>query len=340
MASAELWVLDVGHGNCAVLRGPRDAVVFDAGIGSTLLEFLEEQHIERIDSIIISHADMDHIGGLLAILSQNVVVETVYMNPDATKKTDIWKDLRVIVADMKARGIPTRILTSLTTDTGIPLRQPELNIEVLSPAPAIAMSGTGGTDLKGRTLTSNSMSAVVRINLKKDHAIMLAGDIDGVGLESLLEGRNSLKTRILVFPHHGGFPANADPEGFSKRLCETVDPEVVIFSIGRGKHGTPRPEIVAAVKSVCPGTHIACTQLSMNCATQLPSRTPDHLSNAYAQGRHKGECCTGTIRLVFTETGLEYQPPLKAHFAFVVACAPTALCLRPVNQIVNVLVPR
>jgi beta-lactamase superfamily II metal-dependent hydrolase len=38
---ADLTVLDVGHGNCAVLRDERGTVIFDAGQGDTLVEFLE-----------------------------------------------------------------------------------------------------------------------------------------------------------------------------------------------------------------------------------------------------------------------------------------------------------
>ena len=44
-----LAILDVGHGNCAVLRDRRGVVVIDAGPGSSLLEFLTEHKITNID---------------------------------------------------------------------------------------------------------------------------------------------------------------------------------------------------------------------------------------------------------------------------------------------------
>ena len=49
------------------------------------------------------------------------------------------------------------------------------------------MAGPGGTDLKGRRLTSNSMSVVARISYQSIPRLLLAGDIDAVGLENLLE---------------------------------------------------------------------------------------------------------------------------------------------------------
>src|SRR6185436_11845015 len=67
---AELTILDVGHGNCAVLRDDRGAVIVDTGVGVTLLEFLEQCGITAIDAVLISHSDSDHVAGLIKLLSQ------------------------------------------------------------------------------------------------------------------------------------------------------------------------------------------------------------------------------------------------------------------------------
>ena len=61
-------------------------MIFDAGSGSTLLEFLDESAITEIDTVIISHADADHLSGLLSLLSAATVqVRHVHLNSDATK---------------------------------------------------------------------------------------------------------------------------------------------------------------------------------------------------------------------------------------------------------------
>ena len=64
-----LAVLDVGHGSCAVLLDSDGVVVIDAGPGSTLLEFLLEQGVSHVHVVLISHADEDHIAGLVALVA-------------------------------------------------------------------------------------------------------------------------------------------------------------------------------------------------------------------------------------------------------------------------------
>jgi beta-lactamase superfamily II metal-dependent hydrolase len=67
LAVPSLTILDVGHGSCAILAEATRIVVFDAGPKTGLLEFLLQHQIDTIDLVMISHADRDHIEGLIAI---------------------------------------------------------------------------------------------------------------------------------------------------------------------------------------------------------------------------------------------------------------------------------
>jgi competence protein ComEC len=148
-----------------------------------------------------------------------------------------------------------------------------------------------------------------------------------VGLECLLVECPEPRARVLVFPHHGGRPARADPEHFAARLCTIVRPDVVIFSIGRGKHATPQPDVIRGVLRATPSAHIACTQLSERCAASLPSSTPTHLNDRPARGRAGNTCCAGTIELTLRGDASTYTTLRAGHRAFVEREAPTALCL-------------
>ena len=68
----ELLILDIGHGNCAILRDTLAVTVIDCGYdGVTLIETLERLGINAVDNVIISHADIDHIGGLVPLVHQH-----------------------------------------------------------------------------------------------------------------------------------------------------------------------------------------------------------------------------------------------------------------------------
>ncbi|SRR6266487_312414 len=78
----ELLILDVGHGNCAILRDTMAVTVIDCGYdGVTLIQTLDRLGIEAVDHVLISHADIDHIGGLVPLIKE-IPVHNVYMNAD------------------------------------------------------------------------------------------------------------------------------------------------------------------------------------------------------------------------------------------------------------------
>lgn len=89
-----LAVLDVGHGASAVLFSGNDVAVFDTGTGSSLLEFLDQQGVTRIRTVVLSHADFDHIGGLVGLLAANTVaIGRVVVNTDSSQGSAAWDDL-------------------------------------------------------------------------------------------------------------------------------------------------------------------------------------------------------------------------------------------------------
>ena len=90
----ELIILDVGHGNCAVLRDTEGVIVIDCPCGNTLKEILKYREIQEISHILISHADADHIAGIVdLLLDENFRIHNIHLNPDAIKKSYIWQAL-------------------------------------------------------------------------------------------------------------------------------------------------------------------------------------------------------------------------------------------------------
>ena len=99
-------IIDVGHGNSTVLRDGDETLVIDCGAKSSgLLEFLVKEEIKVINRLFISHADQDHIGGLLGILSTDrFAIHEIIVNSDATKGSDLWNDLLYQLDQMNENG--------------------------------------------------------------------------------------------------------------------------------------------------------------------------------------------------------------------------------------------
>ncbi len=122
----ELIILDVGHGNCAILRDTKTVTVIDCPPALTLLETLERLGISTVDQVLISHADLDHIGGLVNLL-EDVTVRNVYINPDADKKSRTWKDIRIALGLAEDRG--TEIHVGLTTQLTKKINSGQIDVD-------------------------------------------------------------------------------------------------------------------------------------------------------------------------------------------------------------------
>ncbi len=320
----DINILDVGHGNAAVVRDGEMVLIIDTGSKTTLLEYLQKAGISKLSTIMISHADSDHLRGLVALLDQeNFIIGTVYINSDANKDSRQWKALVYALDDRRRRGVcdfKVDLTEGLILELGA-----NTKAEVLAPRQGLAATGPGTSDQQGRRITTNTISAVIKVSLS-DRQVLLTGDLDEVGLRHLLETGIDVSADVLVFPHHGGNVSSHSDSShnikFTNDLLAAVNPRLVIFSIGRTIHQNPRPEIVRSVISDS-DCHVMCTQMSQHCFTgeKLPE---DHLTDLYSDGRRRGHCCAGSIRI--TPTSLE--PNIASHRTFVADNAPTALCQR------------
>ncbi len=321
-----LTVLDVGHGSCAVLVESTRVVVFDAGPKTGLLEFLLQHQIDTIDLVMISHADSDHIEGLLAILGTSTfTIKMVRLNTDSLKGSDIWDDLLFELDSLQTQG-KTDFSPALTeADTG-KFDSAEVTLEIIGPSSYLAAKGPSGKDAYDRRITTNSISAVIRVHYKGTPVALLTGDMDMIGLDEIVRGGKKLVAPILVFPHHGG-NAGTDMEAFSEKLYLLVQPEQVLFSIGRGRYGTPIPDVVHKARRLNSKVKIACTQLSEHCAADVPNMDHTHISSSFADGRDERRCCAGSIT-VSLSAGAGDFPMWREHQEFISAFAPGALCRR------------
>ncbi len=321
-------ILDVGHGSCAVVVDTGGVVVVDTGPGSSLLEFLTEQKIDTIQVVLISHADEDHIGGLVQLLaSHEFRVDKVRLNTDSLKESAIWDDLLYELARADNAEDLDFEPSLVRSRTGA-FDQGEVHIEILGPSPYLAGKGPGSTDRAGRRVTTNSISATVRLSSEGQPLAVLMGDIDTIGLNDLSDAGVDTTAPLLTFPHHGGRSDSADMAVFAGEVCNLVSPSIVVFSIGRGKHGTPRPEVVDAVRKHLSGAWVICTQLSEHCAATVPHDTPSHLADVFSCGRERGYCCAGTVVITWENGLLMVLPAQDLHREFVSEAAPKALCVR------------
>ncbi len=323
---SRLVVLDVGHGNSAVAIPGKNsgAVIIDTGSGSALLEFLTENNIKRIACVYISHADSDHIGGLIGLLSsKEVTIDRVVLNSDGLKKSEIWNDLRY---ELNSAHNSNQLRLEISLTKGTQHQYDDITVDVQGPSHYLASGGPGSKDRNGRVITTNSVSAIIKLSVVKNRSVLLSGDLDRVGLDDAIGNAANLDCDVLVFPHHGGLPGSCDVNKYVEDLISATKPEVVIFSNGRGRYNNPRSEIVDAVRSSVGSPHISCTQLSENC-NRLNAPSDTHLVNVFSAGRAKKKCCAGSI-VIPLHAPIKMFPAIEKHKDFIRMHVENPMCCR------------
>jgi competence protein ComEC len=301
MSPADLLIFDVGHGNAALYQEESVAVVIDGGADYTLAGFLDKNGIEEIDAIFISHADQDHLRGILYLLEGNprLQVRSLYVNPAQQKNTRLWQSFSLEVERLERNG--TSVVTALTRSHPGSIKIGTATVEVVSPPPRYVLSENN----------DNRWSAMLRLVAEEEPIALFCGDIDRFALNEVLRSGRPIRAQVLVFPHHGGQPGSADPARFATDLTNAVKPTVVLFSMARGQYDNPLPAVVRAVRQVEDPPYIACTQLSRRCSHRT---YPDRGIPLPSAGLPLGSSCAGTVRI---RLPIEEPLDLREHRLFV-----------------------
>lgn len=212
----EAWsiaVCDVGQGDGVLVRSQGEVALIDTGPErAPLEECLRALGVERIDLLVLTHYDLDHVGGTEAVLGR---VETVLHGPAGEPA-----DQRLL--DQLARS-GARIVEASTGMHGV---LGGATWRVLWPRPDSAAFPAG-----------NDSSVVLEIAGGEVPRSLFLGDLSAAPQRMLLASgvlRGSFP--VVKVAHHGS--ADQDPG-----LYEAIHPVAALFSAGKGNdYGHPRAE--------------------------------------------------------------------------------------------------
>ena len=167
---------------------------------------LRHYGIRRIDTLIVSHGDMDHRGGGSAVLEQSKVKRLLTSVPDKIH----WKDGRVE-----------------SCVEGQSWEWDGVRFEMLYP-------------IVQQPYRGNDASCVLRVQTSGE-AVLLPGDIERRSEKLLLKEQAALlPSDIMVAPHHGSNTSS------TAAFLRVVHPHYVLFAVGyRNRYGFPKPVVEA-----------------------------------------------------------------------------------------------
>lgn len=226
--SLKVVFLDVGQGDAILIEQRDKQILVDGGpSGKKLLEGLGKYvpfWDRKIDVVIATHPDSDHIAGLVEVLKSYEVGEII--KTDAKSTSDVDKAFRDLISDKK--------IESQTAEKGLRVKlSDEAQLDIIAPKV--------GEDI-AQEKDTNSGSVVAKLAYG-ENKFLLTGDFPIEKDARLIADNPDLGAQVLKVSHHGSKNAT------SKEFLDAVKPEYAVISVGKGnRYGHPADETVSRLE--------------------------------------------------------------------------------------------
>ena len=213
----EVLMFEVGEADCHLIKYPynKNTILIDTGkneykIKNEVIPYLKSIGIKKIDYLIITHGDLDHIGGSITLIN-NFQVKNVILNKGTF--TDLEKEL---IKNLNKKKIPYQIninKINLSNHTIYLLNNTKYNNE-------------------------NDNSIITYFTYQK-YKFLYMGDASITTEDNLLENYNLNNISILKVGHHGSNTSS------SKDFISQINPSISLISVGENNiYHHPNKEVI------------------------------------------------------------------------------------------------
>lgn len=210
--------LDVGQGASQLIISPEGkTMLIDGGNNDKedlMLSYLARYGVKRLDILIGTHPDADHIGGLDKVVD-HLEIGDIYM-PRIQANTKTYQSL---LESIQRKGLKVK-----TAKAGLDLPFGEqVRVKMLAPVTT--------------TDDSNNMSAVVKLNYGST-SYLLTGDAGSESEQAIIESGADLRADVMLVGHHGSKSST------TRRFLQLVQPTYAVIQVGPNSYGHPTQTIL------------------------------------------------------------------------------------------------
>jgi len=215
--------IDVGQGDSIFIESPNGkTMLVDGGVkgaGQKVVSYLKELGVNKLDIVVATHPDADHIGGLISVLNSIDIGQFYDSGKVHTSQT--FEEMLTLI---DTKNIPYNI-----PKTGDRIAfDDDINVKVLN---------------ANENATDNNDASIVLKLAYGNVSFLLTADA-GIALEKEMI-QDDVKATILKAGHHGSNTSS------SAEFIQVVHPEVTILSYGEGnKYGHPHAEVVERLQAI------------------------------------------------------------------------------------------
>lgn len=220
-------IIDVGQGDSALIYSKGYSALIDTGVedsASSVIDCLKECEIEKLDVLMITHLDTDHIGGIDSI-TDRVDVDYLLL-PELSVESE-----GLTLAELAVNKTVSKGGEVLTAKQGQSFKIGEFEITVLAQLSQMAQENN---------------RSVVAMAKKGSLKFLFTGDIEVKAERALLKEGLNLECDVLKVAHHGSSTST------KTEFLKAVNPSYAVISVGNGnRYGHPHSEVLSALEGNC-----------------------------------------------------------------------------------------
>ncbi len=214
--------LDVGQADCALIECDNSFALIDGGNtldGPTVVTYLEQQGVQRLNLVVATHPHEDHIGGLPEVLK-------------AFPADNIWS------SDLPYRNSNVYALTEAVTAQSKQLQYPQPGFTFRLGSATITVLGPVHSNYED----VNNLSLVLMVEYGEIR-FLFTGDMERDAEIELLDSGADVKADVLKVGHHGSYSST------SYRFLREVAPTYGVISVGAANdYGHPHEEPMSRLR--------------------------------------------------------------------------------------------
>lgn len=233
----EVNFIDIGQGDASLIRFPNDKLMLidtgDSPEQNTLVNYLDEylelHKLNKIDYLVLTHPDADHVGGAQAV-AENFDVVVVYRPKyfSASEEGMYQNSYKVSTSqtyDKALTALYDNQVEMYFSESGISFNDGGANVEFLAP-------------ISESYSNTNNYSAVIKISYQ-GKSFLFTGDAESLVEQELLDSGADLDIDVLKVSHHGS------SSGTSQEFLQATTPSFACISVGKdNSYGHPSAEVV------------------------------------------------------------------------------------------------
>ncbi len=217
--------INVGQGDCElIIADDGTTMLIDGGesdYGDTVVAYLSELGITKLDYVVGTHPHSDHIGGLRKVISSDIEIGKVIMPEIPDEYVPTTSSYEKLLTAIEKKGCPLYAAENETIQFGsgtLTITVPDYSEDEL-----------------------NNYSVVIRFDCN-GHSFLFTGDIEKLIETQLVENGVDLDVDVLKVAHHGSSTSS------SYAFLDAVTPEYCVIECGDNSYNHPNSDVVTRLE--------------------------------------------------------------------------------------------